>query len=213
MSHLPAIAIFEYVDAPSDSCYQKLWPEIIGTQCKNCINLKHSKIKGLCRDVIRVRDFNGKDIPKGIFACHKCDRGAQCVNPNHLFAGTVRDNAIDAANKGRFPGAKVGRKVSFSKEHNANAGKASGITRKNKRRPNGQRSVKGYKHSEESCDNTSRIVTNIWALRRLAKRICNQLLINKFVITANIKTLSDINCYEQEQLLFEHLPTKHTDGE
>jgi len=42
-------------------------------------------------------------IPEGMFVCHTCDV-RNCVNPDHLWIGTAKDNAQDCSAKGRVNG-------------------------------------------------------------------------------------------------------------
>lgn len=44
----------------------------------------------------------GKERPIGTQACHRCDN-PPCVNPNHLYWGTPRDNVDDCVARGRRP--------------------------------------------------------------------------------------------------------------
>jgi hypothetical protein len=44
--------------------------------------------------------FSTGEMPKGA-AYHKCDNPS-CVNPDHLFVGTQKDNMRDASRKNRL---------------------------------------------------------------------------------------------------------------
>lgn len=59
------------------------------------------KINGKTIKAHRASYLLHKDeIPQGFFVCHSCDNPT-CVNPDHLWVGTARDNNMDMTKKGR----------------------------------------------------------------------------------------------------------------
>ena len=69
-------------------------------------NLSYKRVPSLAHRVSWMI-YKG-EIPEGIKVCHKCDV-TRCVNPEHLFLGTQKDNVIDAAIKGKFNGRKFNK--------------------------------------------------------------------------------------------------------
>ncbi len=84
----------KFIPEPNSGCW--LWTAV----CKK----KGYGLFGMGRSMRLAHrvsfDLYVGEIPDGMFVCHKCDTPA-CVNPDHLFLGTVSDNARDMVNKGR----------------------------------------------------------------------------------------------------------------
>ena len=55
---------------------------------------------------VAYRAYRGP-IPDGMMVCHRCDVPS-CCNPDHLFLGTAKDNAVDMVRKGRANPGRVG---------------------------------------------------------------------------------------------------------
>ncbi len=75
-------------------------------QVLNCLEYPMRTIKGKSIGLHRyVFEQVYGPIPKGIYVCHSCDNN-KCINPEHLFLGTAKDNQQDALSKGKRKRAK-----------------------------------------------------------------------------------------------------------
>lgn len=96
---------------PNTGCW--LWTHSV-TKCGGYAQLS---VDGVAKRGNRLSyELYKGEIPKGLLVCHTCDMPS-CINPDHLFLGTHKDNTMDMIRKGRdrFPGAKIGEKNVNSK--------------------------------------------------------------------------------------------------
>lgn len=84
----------KWMPEPNSGCW--LWTANIGRNGYGQIQIKRRPVPAH-RAAWEL--FKGP-IPKGMHVCHRCDTPA-CVNPDHLFLGTMSDNIKDSYAKGR----------------------------------------------------------------------------------------------------------------
>lgn len=80
----------------TESCWE--WKSSLGKDGYGQFRLGNTMVKA---HRFSFEMYNQKKIEAGKFICHVCDN-KKCVNPEHLFEGTPKDNTQDAINKGRI---------------------------------------------------------------------------------------------------------------
>ena len=108
--------------------------------------------KSRCAHRIAWNLFRG-EIPKGLMVCHRCDIRA-CVNPKHLFLGTVAENAADMKRKGR---SRSGEKNSRAKLSAAKVSRIKGLLARREKSMREVASRFGVSYATISAINTGKI--------------------------------------------------------
>lgn len=84
-----------------DNCW--LWTG--GTTSSGYGSLRHNK-RGMLAHRVSYQLHHGVTLHSSTAVCHSCDNRL-CVNPHHLWLGTLEDNNLDRHRKGRSRGGRL----------------------------------------------------------------------------------------------------------
>jgi len=99
------------VELERDDCW--VWQGAKYQNGYGMVALRRGKRKTFSAHRIAWIIANGQNVPEGLMVCHKCDNRS-CVNPNHLYVGTGKDNNTDTIIRNRG-NRKIGEKCSWAK--------------------------------------------------------------------------------------------------
>ena len=94
---------------------ERFWSKVDKQGPDDCWEWRAYKLKGHGRFGMNYKthyahrvswEITNGEIPDGMCVLHKCNNRS-CVNPNHLYIGDYRDNAIDRSRDGTNPKMKM----------------------------------------------------------------------------------------------------------
>lgn len=97
-----------YSNLTGDKCH--IWLGCFDDREKGYGLFNRGSLKNIKAHRVSYTIANGK-VPSGVLVCHKCNN-SHCVNPDHLYLGTPKDNSDDT----KISGYKPERKVILPKE-------------------------------------------------------------------------------------------------
>lgn len=130
---------------PEGTCW--LWAGTKRTDGYGDLKVQVSRYrqKALSAHRLSVEISENRELSSLEHVCHKCDT-PPCVNPKHLFIGTIRDNIKDMCEKGRHWSKLTKEDVEFIRNHpelsGSKLGKLFGIS---ERHANAVRTGKWWK--------------------------------------------------------------------